>query len=339
MPRALSFDLRVRVLTAVAGGLSHRQAGERSGPRGPPAASAGWRALERERAAEARAARSRAETAGPDKLRRQDTVPCGFLSKSNAGTAIPKSCARRSSDKGVSVGYEARSAPLLFRPPRHHAQKKTAHAAEQDRPDILKRREGGGADSKAKLRSRSPNVWSSSTRLGLRPRMARTHGRCRRVANACVSASRTATEENDDFRRRPDHPRGMVAPFVLGGPINRNALRDLCPNASLSTEGCARATSSSWTTCPAHKRTMTRRKGDRGGKAAGLLYLPPYSPDFNPIENAFAKLKALLRKAAERTVDALWAAIGPMVDLFTPAECRNYFAAAGYGCNVNRLSL
>ncbi|MGH8519499.1 MAG: transposase, partial [Panacagrimonas sp.] len=63
---------------------------------------------------------------------------------------------------------------------------------------------------------------------------------------------------------------------------------------------------------------------------ARLLYLPPYSPDFNPIENAFAKLKALLRKAAEPTVDGLWDAIGHIIDLFTPSECANYFAAAGY---------
>jgi transposase len=61
-----------------------------------------------------------------------------------------------------------------------------------------------------------------------------------------------------------------------------------------------------------------------------LRFLPPYSPDLNPIENAFAKLKALLRKAAERTVDSLWNAIGRLIERFTPAECRNYFAAAGY---------
>ena len=67
-------------------------------------------------------------------------------------------------------------------------------------------------------------------------------------------------------------------------------------------------------------------------EAAGaeLLYLPPYSPDFNPIENAFAKLKALLRKAAERTVDGLWSAIGRILDPFPPGECANYFTAAGY---------
>lgn len=63
---------------------------------------------------------------------------------------------------------------------------------------------------------------------------------------------------------------------------------------------------------------------------ASLLYLPPYSPDFNPIENAFAKLKALLRAKAERTIKALWDAVGAVVDLFTPAECANYFKAAGY---------
>lgn len=59
-------------------------------------------------------------------------------------------------------------------------------------------------------------------------------------------------------------------------------------------------------------------------------YLPPYSPDFNPIENAFAKLKALLRKAAERTREGLWNTIGRLLDLFTPQECKNYFKAAGY---------
>ena len=66
---------------------------------------------------------------------------------------------------------------------------------------------------------------------------------------------------------------------------------------------------------------------------ATLVYLPPYSPDFNPIENAFAKLKALLRKAAERTVDGLWETIGRLIDLFSPQECANYFIAAGYDAN------
>jgi transposase len=67
-------------------------------------------------------------------------------------------------------------------------------------------------------------------------------------------------------------------------------------------------------------------------EAAGarLLYLPPYSPDFNPIENAFAKLKALLRKAGERSIEGLWHLIGKLLDAFSRQECANYFAAAGY---------
>ncbi len=63
---------------------------------------------------------------------------------------------------------------------------------------------------------------------------------------------------------------------------------------------------------------------------AELLFLPPYSPDFNPIEMAFSKLKAFPRKTAARTVDDLWDAIAQGIDAFTPTECENYFAAAGY---------
>ncbi|GJD94543.1 IS630 family transposase ISMex41 [Methylobacterium iners] len=61
-----------------------------------------------------------------------------------------------------------------------------------------------------------------------------------------------------------------------------------------------------------------------------MLFLPPYSPDFNPVEMAFSKLKAGLRKAAARTVEGLWAAIGRLIETVTPAECANCFAAPGY---------
>jgi transposase len=64
-----------------------------------------------------------------------------------------------------------------------------------------------------------------------------------------------------------------------------------------------------------------------------LRFLPPYSPDFNPIEQAFAKLKAMLRKAAARTIDTLWAAIAKIIGTFTPTECADDFVAAGYDPN------
>jgi transposase len=119
---------------------------------------------------------------------------------------------------------------------------------------------------------------------------------------------------------------GMAAPFVLDGPINRDAFEayvekilvpELEPGDIVVMDNLS-----------SHKGPRIRELIEAAG--ARLIYLPPYSPDFNPIENAFAKLKALLRKAAERTVDGLWTAIGRIIDLFTPGECANYFAAAGY---------
>jgi transposase len=79
---------------------------------------------------------------------------------------------------------------------------------------------------------------------------------------------------------------------------------------------------------PAHKVKGVREPIEAVG--ATLLYLPPYSPDFNPIAMAFAKLKAFLRGVAARTIPALWQAIAAALDRFTPTECRHYFIAAGY---------
>ena len=77
-----------------------------------------------------------------------------------------------------------------------------------------------------------------------------------------------------------------------------------------------------------HKRPAVRDRIEAAG--ATLRFLPPYSPDFNPIEKAFSRLKAMLRKAGERTVSGLWDLIGKLVDIFRPAECANYFSSCGY---------
>ena len=78
----------------------------------------------------------------------------------------------------------------------------------------------------------------------------------------------------------------------------------------------------------AHKSSAVRDAIEAAG--AELRFLPAYSPDFNPIEMAFSKLKAFLKKTAARTVDDLWDAIAQGINTFTPTECQNYFAAAGY---------
>ena len=118
----------------------------------------------------------------------------------------------------------------------------------------------------------------------------------------------------------------MIAPFVLDGPINRDAFEtyvekvlvpELIPGDVVIMDNLS-----------SHKGQRVEAMIEAAG--ATLRFLPPYSPDFNPIENAFAKLKAHLRKVAERTVNGLWNAIGLAIDLFKPDECANYFKAAGY---------
>ena len=119
---------------------------------------------------------------------------------------------------------------------------------------------------------------------------------------------------------------GMVAPMVLDGPMNRPAF--LAYVQQVLVPALKPGDIVILDNLPAHKGRLVRTAIEAAG--ASLLDLPPYSPDFNPIENAFAKLKALLRRAAARTIEGLWRAIGRLLDLFTPAECANYFAAAGY---------
>lgn len=80
---------------------------------------------------------------------------------------------------------------------------------------------------------------------------------------------------------------------------------------------------------PAHKSAKAERAVRTRG--AWLLFLPPYSPDLNPIEQVFSQIKAHLRRAEARTIEALWRAIGDICDLVEPEACRNYFTAAGYG--------
>lgn len=119
---------------------------------------------------------------------------------------------------------------------------------------------------------------------------------------------------------------GVVAPWVLDGPINGNAFETYV--GKVLVPELKRGDIVVMDNLSSHKRPEVRALIEAAG--ARLLFLPPYSPDFNPIKKAFAKLKALLRKAAERTVDGLWRAIGRLVDLITSVEARNYFESCGY---------
>ena len=119
---------------------------------------------------------------------------------------------------------------------------------------------------------------------------------------------------------------GLTAPCVFDGPING-------PRFLAYVEQCLLPTLRAGDivildNLSSHKSAAVRAAIERVG--ATLRFLPPYSPDLNPIEQVFAKLKALLRHAAERTVEATWRRIGTLLDHFGPDECRHYFTHAGY---------
>lgn len=119
---------------------------------------------------------------------------------------------------------------------------------------------------------------------------------------------------------------GMTAPMVLDGAMNGPAFlayveQVLAPTLSPGDIVVL-------DNLPAHKLAPVRDAIHAVG--AEVRFLPPYSPDFNPIEMAFSKLKAFLKKTAARTKQELWEAIGCGIDAFTAIECENYFAAAGY---------
>lgn len=119
---------------------------------------------------------------------------------------------------------------------------------------------------------------------------------------------------------------GMTAPMVLDGAMDGAAFEAYVKEILAPT--LSQGDIVVMDNLPAHKPSRIRAAIEAAG--ARLMYLPPYSPDLNPIEMAFAKLKAALRKTAARSLEALWTAIADALTTFTPRDCANFFAAAGY---------
>lgn len=122
---------------------------------------------------------------------------------------------------------------------------------------------------------------------------------------------------------------GIIAPLVLDGPMTGEAFRAYVEQFLAPT--LARGDVVVMDNLPAHKVAGVREAIAAVG--ASILYLPPYSPDLNPIEQMFAKLKALLRQAAARTREALWHTIGRLLGAFSQTECQNYLENSGYAFN------
>jgi transposase len=118
----------------------------------------------------------------------------------------------------------------------------------------------------------------------------------------------------------------ITAPCVIDGPINGETFQAWVEQFLVPT--LAPGDIVVMDNLGSHKGASVRAAIEHAG--AQLLFLPPYSPDLNPIEQVFAKLKALLRKAAARSLDALWSAVGQLLQHFRPEECANYFKNDGY---------
>jgi len=118
----------------------------------------------------------------------------------------------------------------------------------------------------------------------------------------------------------------LTAPWIIPGAMNRIAFNTYIETQLAPT--LQKGDVVVLDNLPAHKRDDARQAVERRG--AWLLFLPPYSPDFNPIELAFSKFKAHMKRLKPRTIDDLWKAAGKVCDLFKPEECMNFFVADGY---------
>ena len=194
------------------------------------------------------------------------------------------------------------------------------HAAEQDRPDVAERRTAW-------------RFWQGHLHpfnlvfideTGANTKMARRYGRAfrgRRLVAKVPHGHWKTTTFVGALRAT-----GITAPMVVDGPINGDVFlayvqQQLAPTLKSGDTVIMDNLSS-------HKRAGVQETIESVG--ASLVFLPPYSPDLNPIELAFAKLKQLLRKAATRTIDQLETTIGRLLKEFQPKECQAYFRHCGY---------
>lgn len=198
--------------------------------------------------------------------------------------------------------------------------KKTLFASEQDRPDVARRRT---LWKKIQLRL-DPRRLVFIDETWAKTNMTRTHGWNRR-GEALIAKAPQGHWKTMTFLAALRYDE-ITAPFVLDGPINGESFLAYVEQVLAPT--LKRGDIVVMDNLGSHKRAAIN-KAIRA-KGARRFFLPQYSPDLNPIEQVFAKLKKLLRKAEERTPEGVWRRIGTLLECFSPTECANYFRNSGY---------
>jgi transposase len=311
MTAPLSQDLRQRIVRAVDAGSSIRQAAKRF----EVSASAAIKLMQRVRQTGSTEPAKIGGYRRPVLETHADNLRAIVAGK--AGITLREIKAALEAH-GIEVKALSTIADMLHRLGLSH--KKALRATEQDRPDVARHR-------------RRWRVWQRYMdgacfvfldETAATTAMTRLYGwgpRGERLVDAVPAGHWKTTTFVAGLRRD-----GVVAPFVLDGPMTGEVFRAyieqmLAPSLRPGDVVVLDRLS-------AHKVAGVRDALQKAG--ASLLYLPAYSPDLNPIEQLFAKLKALLRTAAARTRGALWNTIGALLNAFTPAECQNYITNSGY---------
>ena len=315
MTRPLSIDLRKRLISAVESGMSRRAAAQRFGV----AASTAIKWVDRWR----RSGDVRPRPQGGDyRSQRIEAHASEILALIEDTPDI--TLGEVALHLNVAHGLKVAPSTVWRLLDRHGMtfKKKSAHASEQQRLDVLRRRRGW-FEAQSDLK---PERLVFIDETGASTKMARRYGRALRGerCNSPVPHGHWMTTTFVGALRLE----GMTAPMILDGAMHGAAFLAYVEQVLAPTLSAGDIVIMD--NLPAHKPAAVRRAIEATG--AELRFLPPYSPDFNPIEMAFSKFKAFLKKKAARSIEDLWHAIADAVDTFTPQECQNYFAAAGYDC-------
>ena len=310
MPRPYSGDLRARVIEEIATGASRREAAERYG------ISASVVVIWAQRWKQTGSFMARPSGGSISPLEDHAEFLLVLIAKEPDLTLDEIVVATEK--RGIAC---SRTAVWRFFDRRNISfKKKTLHAAEQQRADVVRARrrwmQAQGLFDPARLVFIDETCTNTS--------MVRLRGRCPR-GERLIDYAPHGHWKTITFVAGLRH-RGMVAPFVLEGAMDGPMFLAYVRQGLAPT--LKRGEIVLMDHLPVHKVAGVEEAIEAAG--ATLIYLPKYSPDLNPIELAFSKLKALLRKAAERTIPNLWRRIARIINSFSAKECMNFFRHAGY---------